>query len=303
MKKLLNKEIIIGFCVIAAIAILVVGIEYLKGINLFNPANFYYVYYDNVNGLERSAPVTIDGFKVGQVREVSFDYEHPGKIRVLLAVDKKLQIPEDSHASLASTLMSGAYVNLTLGKSKQMLPVGSDISSVESKDLFDSLGSDIMPTVNSILPKIDSLVFNLNQLVTDPAIAQTIQRLDGISDNIYAMSRGLNGMTGTLNRQVPGILGNAYGITTKLDSVSLNLMELSNELKSLPISSTLDNVNAITDNLARFSNQLNDKNSTLGLLTSDPELYNRINRVAADVDSLIVDIKKNPKRYISIKLL
>lgn len=91
MKKIFNKEFIIGICVITAIVILIFGIDYLKGINLFSPANFYYASYDNVAGLEISSPVTVDGYKVGQVREIQFDYENPGKIKVLLALNKKPQ--------------------------------------------------------------------------------------------------------------------------------------------------------------------------------------------------------------------
>lgn len=299
MKKLISKEIIIGISVIVAIAILVFGIEYLKGVNLFSPANFYYVYYDNVNGLEKSAPVTIDGFKVGHVREVSFDYENPGKIKVLLALDKQLHIPEDSYAELASTLMSGAYVTIHLGKSKKMLAVGDDIQARDSKDFMESLSSDVVPTINSILPKVDSLLYNLNVLVADPALAQSITRIDGITDNVLKLTYGLNG---TIGKDVPMLMRNANGITVKIDSVAANLMVLSRQLKELPINTTVDNVNELTANLTKFSEQLNDKNSTLGLLTSDPELYNRLNRVSADVDSLIVDIKRNPKRYISIKL-
>lgn len=90
MKKIFNKEFIIGICVITAIVILIFGIDYLKGINLFSPANFYYASYDNVAGLEISSPVTVDGYKVGQVREIQFDYENPGKIKVLLALNKKI---------------------------------------------------------------------------------------------------------------------------------------------------------------------------------------------------------------------
>lgn len=299
MKKLISKEIIIGISVIVAIAILIIGIEYLKGVNLFSPANFYYAYYDNVNGLEKSAPVTIDGFKVGHVREVSFDYENPGKIKVLLALDKQLRLPEDSYAELASTLMSGAYVTIHLGKSKKMLDVGADIQAHGSKDFMESLSADVMPSINSILPRVDSLLYNLNVLVTDPALAGSINRIDGITDNILKLTYGLNG---TIGRDVPILMHNANGVAIKIDSVAANLMVLSKQLKELPLNGTVENVNEFTANLARFSEQLNDKNSTLGLLTTDPELYNRLNRVSADVDSLIVDIKKNPKRYISIKL-
>ena len=306
MKKLASKELIIGISVIAAIAMLIFGIEYLKGINMFSPANFYYVNYENVSGLEISAPVSIDGFKVGQVREISYDYEHPGKNKVLLAVDKKLRIPEDSYAQLSSTLMGGGFVDIKMGQSKKMLEVGSDIEARPSHDLMQSLSQDIMPSVNSILPRIDSLVYNLNRIAGDPAITTSIRRLDGITANLngvsanaLSMSKGLNG---AVQNDVPLIMRNARHITTRIDSITANLYMLSQQLKTLPLNSTMENVNDITANLKKFSDDLNNPNSSLGMLTKDPELYNRVNRVAADIDSLIVDIKKNPKRYISIKL-
>lgn len=121
MKKLATKEFIIGLSVIVAILVLIFGIDYLKGINMLSPANFYYVYYDNVSGLEVSAPVSIDGYKVGQVREITYDYENPGKIKVLLAVDKKLRIPENSYAIMSATLMSGSIIDIKMGDSKRCL--------------------------------------------------------------------------------------------------------------------------------------------------------------------------------------
>ncbi|MBD5203260.1 MAG: MCE family protein [Bacteroidales bacterium] len=300
MKNIFKKEFIIGLSVIVAIAILFFGIEYLKGVNLFKPANFYYASYENVAGLEVSAPITVDGFKVGQVREINFNYEKPGKIQVLLALDKNLRLPENSVASISSTLMSGSYIEIKLGDAKKMLEVGSELSTAAQSDLMASLSNDIMPTVNTILPRIDSLLLNLNLLVSDPALTASIRRLDGITDNVLLMTGGLNK---SLNSQVPYILGRTGKVAGNLDSITCNLMQLSADLKALPLQGTMDNVNRITENLTDFSARLNNSNSTLGKLTEDPELYNRLNRVAADVDSLIVDIKKNPKRYISIKLL
>lgn len=300
MKKIFNKEFVIGLSVIAAIIILIFGIDYLKGINLFSPANFYYASYDNVAGLEISSPVTVDGYKVGQVRDIEFDYEHPGKIKVLLALNKNLHIPVDSKASMGSTLMSGNFISITLGKSSEMLQIGSEISSYEQADLMTSLNENVMPTVNQILPRIDSLLMNLNKLVGDPALLASIQRLDGITGNVMDATVGLNGV---LNKDVPVVMRNVKSISHGIDTVTANLGILSAQLKALPLHTTVDNVNSLTNNLNKFSAQLNDPNSTLGQLMQDPELYNKLNRVAADVDSLIVDIKKNPKRYISIKLL
>lgn len=295
-----NKEFKIGLSVIVAIALLIFGIDYLKGINLFTPSNYYIAEYDNVAGLEVSAPVTIDGFKVGQVRELNFNYEKPGKIQVVLALDKHLNVPEDTYAQLASSLLSGASVELKMGHSTKMLEKGSVIKTRGVSDIMDALANDLMPQVNSILPKIDSLLYNLNMLVADPALAASIGRLDGITGNLLATSQGLST---TMNREVPGIMSNARHISTTLDTVAGNLGTLSYQLRTLPLNATMDNVRDITANLEKFSQSLNNQNSSLSKLTSDPELYNRLNRVAADVDSLIVDIKKNPKRYISIKLL
>ncbi|MCM1291024.1 MAG: MlaD family protein [Prevotella sp.] len=307
MKKLSAKEFIIGISVIAALVILFFGIDYLKGINLFTPANFYYAEYDNVSGLEVAAPVQINGYKVGQVRDIEFDYKNHGKVKVLLALNKDLELPEDSHAQIASTLLSGSYINIVVGTSKKMLSVGGTLKSSVTPDLMSSLQDDLMPQVSGVISRVDTLLGGVNMLVTDPAMYQAMRRIDGISNNILLASEGLNN---TLSKDVPGLMNQASHSMTKIDTICYNLAVLSSQLKSLPIASTMDNVHGITgnlydvsSNLNTFSSQINDKNSTLGMLTQDPELYNRLNRVTADIDSLILDIKKNPKRYISIKLL
>lgn len=300
MKKIFNKEFVIGISVIGAILILIMGIEYLKGINLFRPANYYMAYYDNVDELTISSPVLIDGFKVGQVREVNFNYERPGKIEVVMALDKKLRLPEGTVAEIGTTMLSGARIELTLGAGPEILPVGSEVTAGSKGGLMSSIQDGLMPAVSNVIPKIDSLLLNLNRLVANPALTASIENLDDITLNLLATSKGLNT---TMNRDVPRIAENAANLTVKLDTIVDNLGQLSSQLKSLPLNATMENVNQLTANLSEFSSQLSNKNSTLGMLTNDPELYNRLNQVSADIDSLIIDIKKNPKRYISIKLL
>ena len=242
----------------------------------------------------------INGYKVGQVREVNFNYKKPGKVEVVMALDKNLQLPQGSHADLSTTLLSGARIELTIGTGPDMIPSGGEVPSGVKAGLMSSVQDGLMPAVTGILPKVDSLLYNLNLLVADPALTASIQRLDGITANLLATTQGINT---TMNNQVPRLANNTVKITQSLDTIVGNLGALSYQLKALPLNATVDNVNQLTANLSQFSNRLNDKNSTLGLLTSDPELYNRITQVSADIDSLLVDIKKNPKRYISIKLL
>lgn len=285
---------------IIAALVLFFGIEFLKGINLFRPANYYYAYYSNVDGLAVASPVQVNGYKVGQVREIIYDYADPGKIKVMLAMDKKLSIPADSYAEMGQTMLSGAYINLKIGKSAKKLAVGEEIPSGASSGLMESLSNEVMPAISQIMPKIDSLLSNLNTLVADPALLQSIQRLDGITANVLGVTEGLNN---TMSRDVPLVVRDARSITHQIDSVSANLLALSKTLKQLPIATTMANVNDITANLSNFATKLNSSTSTLGRLTNDDELYHRLNQVSADIDSLIVDIKRNPKRYISIKLL
>lgn len=300
MRRFFTKEVIIGLCVAVAILILCFGIEFLKGINVFKPSNFYVAQYENVEGLEIAAPVLIDGYKVGQVREINFNYQNPGKIEVLMALNKELHLPVDSKAMIGSTLLSGSYIDIKLGQSSEMLPLGGEIMSGSTPDLMSSISNDVLPSVSAMVPKIDSLLVSVNNLVSDPALAVSIKNIETLTANLSATSQSLNSL---MKYQVPGILNNAGVAVTNLDTITANLTILSQELNRLPLNQTIENVNGLTANLVKFTGNLNNPNSTLGELTQDSELYDKLNRLTADIDSLIIDIKKNPKRYISIKLL
>lgn len=321
MKRLAKKEISIGLSVMLAIAILIFGIEYLKGINLFRPANFYLAYYDNVDGLDISAPVKVNGYKVGQVREINFNYEKPGKTEVVLALNKNLHIPEDSKAIISSSLMGEAYIEINVGTSTSLIPVGGEVATKEQPGLLSGLTDSLVPQVSRTLQNVDSLLVSVTDVATSSSLRTALSHLDGITGNVLLASNGLNDL---MNKQVPrlmgtvdgiagsadGLLGNANGIVLgmgnavgQVDTIAGNLARFTRQLNELPLNQTIEGLNATVANLEAFSAQLKNQNSTLGKLMNDPELYNRINNVAASVDSLIVDIKRNPKRYISIKLL
>ena len=308
MRKLAKREITIGISVIVAIVILIFGIEFLKGINLFRPANFYIAYYENVDGLEVSAPVKVNGYKVGQVREINFDYDKPGgRTEVVLALNKNLHLPVDSRATINSSLMGEAYIEIDVGSSSSLIPVGGDIPTRQGGGILSGLSETLMPQITRTLTVVDSLLVNLNTVVGDPALKSSVTNLEGISQNLLSASGGLDGM---MNRQVPTILNNANGIVGNfnrvmfnIDTVTGNLVSFTDQLNRMPLERTMTDLSNTVANLEAFSSQLKNQNSTLGKIMNDPELYDRVNNVAASVDSLIVDIKRNPKRYISIKLL
>lgn len=297
--KSIKKEMIIGLCVVVALLVLFFGINFLKGVNIFKAANYYYATYTNAAGLQQSAPVNLNGFKVGQVREINYDYTNPGHVKVELSVDRSLRIPKGSKAVIEQDLLGTASIVLHLSDATEYEEVGAMLESHTAKGMLDNVSQTLMPSVTTTFAKVDSLLSSLNTLVSDPAIAQSVGRLDAITLNLEATLRQLKASTGAL----PPVIENVNGITGNLNTMSSDLAEVSAKLKEAPVDSLMNNITSISANLKELSSSLNDPNSSLGLITHDRALYDNLNNCAASLDSLLIDVKKNPKRYISIKLL
>ena len=298
--KFFNKNVKIALTVIAGLILLYWGINYLKGINLLTPSNYYYTLVDRVDGLLEAAPVTVNGFQVGQVREIKYDYEK-NKITVMLAMEPDMKVPEGSTVDMVSGLMGGASMVLNLGDGKTMEP-GSFIPVSRVPGIMDNVTNDIMPMVNDVLPKIDSIMGNVNDLTGNPALLAALTRLDGITRQLQASAQQLNVLMNGLNRSVPGVMNNVSGITNNLTGATGNLTDLSESLKQMPLDSTINTLNATLANLQALSEQLNDKSSSLGKIINDRELYDNANHAIASLDSLLIDIKAHPKRYINVKV-
>ncbi len=298
MKKIFRKEVLIGLIVAVALAVLFVGIDFLKGVNVFKAANYYYVSYTNVTGLSKSSPVTVNGFKVGQVRDITYEYDNPGHVLVELALDRNLRVPSGSVALLSSDLLGTASIVLEMAPVQNFHEIGDKIEGKVATSLVDNISTNLMPAVAGLVPGIDSLLRSVNALVSDPAIAASVKRLDAITANLEATTRQLNAMAASM----PPVMKDVKGITGNVNTMTADLTLVSGSLKQVPIDSIAGNLQVISNNLATLSAQLNDPNSTLGLLTHDPVLYRNLNASAASLDSLLVDIKRNPKRYISIKV-
>ncbi|MDE7458147.1 MAG: MlaD family protein [Muribaculaceae bacterium] len=299
MKKIFSKEVIIGLTVLVALAILVVGIDFLKGINIFKAANYYVATYTNVQGLAVSAPVSVNGFKVGQVREISYEYDNPGHVKVEMSLNKNLKLPEGTQAVIKTDMLGTATIELNMGHGGTYYNVGDEIEGTIASGLMDNVTDKILPSVGDIMPKIDSLLTSLNKVVSDPALLQSMQRLDKITSNIDVTTNRLAQLVGSL----PAVVNDVKGLTSNLSKSTDDITVLTERMRNIPVDSLADNVAQITANLKELSAQLNDPNSTIGKLTHDPALYNNLNSTISSLDSLFVDIKKNPKRYISIKLL
>lgn len=303
-----KKNVLIGLTVVVSICILYWGIEYLKGINLLKPANFYYAKFEKVNGLTVASPVTVNGFKVGQVREITYDYD-TNQISVELSFEKGLKIPDGSTITFSNELLGAAALQLNLGASKTYIEVGSVIPTQMQGGLMDKVGNDMMPALVSILPKVDSIVGSVNQILANPAIAASVTRCDAITRELAASSAQLTGLMASLNKAIPGMVHNANGVlananalTGDLRTTTGNLNTITGNLKELPLDTTLNRINATLANVQRLTAKLNNENSSLGMLLNDKKLYQNATNTVASLDSLLQDVKKHPKKYVTIKV-
>lgn len=303
-----KKNVLIGLTVVVSICILYWGIEYLKGINLLKPANFYYAKFEKVNGLTVASPVTVNGFKVGQVREITYDYD-TNQISVELSFEKGLKIPDGSTITFSNELLGAAALQLNLGASKTYMEVGSVIPTQMQGGLMDKVGNDMMPALVSILPKVDSIVGSVNQILANPAIAASVTRCDAITRELAASSAQLTELMASLNKAIPGMVHNANGVlananalTGDLRTTTGNLNTITGNLKELPLDTTLNRINATLANVQRLTAKLNNENSSLGMLLNDKKLYQNATSTVASLDSLLQDVKKRPKKYVTIKV-
>ena len=298
--KFLTKNMKIALTVLLGLVLLYWGINYLKGINLLTPANYFYTEVESTDGLLEAAPITVNGFQVGQVREINYDYEK-NKITVMMAMNKEMKVPEGSTINMVSGLMGGASLVLNLGKGPAM-ETGSYIPTTDIPGLMEHVTDNVVPMVTDMLPKVDSIVSNINGLTADPALVAALTRLDAISRQLQISAQQMTQLMNNLNRSVPGVMNNVNGITNNLTGAAGNLTDLSASLKQMPLDETMNKLNTTLANLQALSEQLNDKNSSLGKIMNDRELYDNANHAIASLDSLLMDIKANPKRYINVKV-
>jgi phospholipid/cholesterol/gamma-HCH transport system substrate-binding protein len=157
----------------------------------------------------------------------------------------------------------------------------------------------MLPAVQKLLPKLDSILYNLNTLSRDPAIAQSLHNVRDITNDLTYTTKELNTLMGTLNSQVPGMLTKANGV---LDNTKTLTSTLNSKVEGLDIEKTMSSVNATLANVQKFTDELNNNQGSLGLLMRDPTLYNNLTSTVSAADSLLVDLKAHPKRYVHFSI-
>ena len=293
MKTVFTKEAKIGLVSIVSLALLYLGINYLKGVNLFKPVNHYYVAFSNVKGVTVSSPVFVEGFKVGLVREISYDYDTTGKISVLVSLDDKMRINKGSYITVVNSFLGGAELHIHLNTFvDDYFHSGDTIEGRMETDMMTSVQENLLPGIEQMMPKLDSILGGLQTLVNHPALTQSLAHVEQTTASLEHSSRRLDQL---LAKDVPVIVENLKGITANFESVS-------GQLKELDLAGTMRTVNATLANLKLTTDKLNSADNSLGLLLNDRQLYDNLNGTMENASLLLLDLREHPKRYVHFSL-
>ena len=290
--KYITKEVRIGITGIIALCVLIYGINWLKGIHMFQPSSYFYAKFENVNGLTKSSPVFADGGRVGIVRDIYYDYAKPGNVVVQVELDTELRIPKGSSAELVSELMGGVRMNILLANNpREKYAVGDTIPGTLNNGMMES-AAKLIPKVEEMLPKLDSILISLNNILGDKSIPATLHSIEKTTANLAVVSSQVKGL---MSNDIPQL-------TSKLNTIGDNFVAISGNLKEIDYAATFKKIDETLANVKMLTEKLNSKDNTIGLLFNDPTLYNNLNATTENAASLLEDLKEHPKRYVHFSL-
>lgn len=291
----LTKEVKIALTAIVGVVVLFFGMNFLKGLSIFSADNTYYIAFKDISGVSTSCPVYAGGYKVGTVTDIEYDFEGGKDILVEVGINSALRIPVGSTASIESDMMGNVKMDLILMQGTGMyVEPGGTISGAPANGALDMV-ANLVPALEQMLPKLDSIMGSLNTLLVDPAIAGTLHNVEVVSGNLTTTTAELNTLMATLNRDIPTMTASAKATLANADT-------LTNKLNAIDIAATMAKVDATLAGVETLTAKLNSTEGTLGLLVNDTRLYDNLNATMRDADSLLVNFKEHPKRYVHFSL-
>lgn len=293
-----TKEIKIALVAIVGIVVLFFGLSFLKGVTLFSNDNTYYIRFSNIKGLSASSPIMTDGFRVGTVKSIHFDYNKRGEIIAEVGIDPDLTIPEGSTAEITSDLLGNVSINLIRGdEGNEILPPNSTIEGNLNNGIMGKT-KELVPQIEKMMLKIDSILTSVNYIMNDPALPSTLHNAERVTHDLTMTTQQVNTLLADANKQIPGLMGKADGVLNQASEAMGNATVMTEKLSKIDLETTLGELTATLNNLKSFTASLSNADGSLGKLINDKEMYNNLTSTLAHIDTLVVNLKEHPKRYV-----
>ena len=313
----INSEIKIGIVAILSVVVLVWGLNFLKGTSIFSNNVFYYSIYSDVAGMDVSAPVRINGFNIGKVSDVYFHPNNSGKLVVKFELNNDFKIPINSIATIYNTdLMGTKAIKLVLGNSLVYASKGDTLYSYSEGDLKDEVNKQVLPLKN----KAEDLISSIDSVMTVITTVLDKDARSSLTNSLYSLNRTFSTMELAMlkidsmiyynDNRVSNILSNIESISSNIhnnneliSSILKNFESISDSLSKSEIKSTFKNVNNSLDNFNKIMSKIDNGEGTIGLLINDKKLYTNLSNASDQLNQLIIDIKKRPRRYVNFSLI
>ena len=294
-----TREIKIGILAAVCIFLLFFGLNFLKGVNIFSPTNSYHGTFVNLHNLEEQAAVYIRGHKVGQVDNIHYDFTRDSAFTVDISINRDIVLPQGTQMALVSDgLLSGMAIELqlpeqsTITNDQSPIAKGSFIPTIYVPGLMESVQGELIAHVDAAIQSVDSLVADLQLQVQGDHLKNTLSNVDRVTSDLTGVSADLKRV---VNTRVPTIVNNA-------DKAFANLNEITSDLQKADLAATVARVDTAVDGINTFIADVRSQEGTLGQLIYNKSLYDHIDATVVSADSLLVDLKAHPKRYVQVSV-
>lgn len=290
-----KKEIIVAILAIIALFVLYFGFNFLKGVNIFNNTTAYVVKYEKMNGLVEQCPVYVKGYKVGQVDKIVYDFSKAQSFTVLFSINDDIRLPKGTEVALVPDgLISGEALELVIPTDNvtAWYSKGDTIPSSITPGMLSAVAEAVLTQINPILSGIDSVVNVLQEAISKQQLQEILDNVDGTMANVNAITRKADRM---MDRQLPQLIDTIQLAMNEIHRIADNLAEA--DLKA-----TVGRVDSAVDEVQKLIAAANSQDGTVGKLLNDKSLYDDINHTVNSADSLLIDLKANPKRYVHFSL-
>ena len=306
----ISKYSKLGFLVIACLAILVWGINFLKGIDILKRNTNYYVIYDKIDGLLTSSTVTINGYQVGQVSEIEFLSDYSGRLIATLSLQGDYKIAKGSTAKIVSSdIMGTKSIKLEIVHTAEYYNEYDTIPGDTESDLKEQVSMQVLPLkkkAEELIASLDSAITVVTYIFNERTrenLAESFENINRTIANIESSSNELkviigSGRINSIVENLDSITGTITQNSGKITNVIKNLSSLSDSLAKLNISPVFEEISSSVAGINAIIQKLNTTESSAGLLLNDPVLYQNLNNLTGSLDMLLKDVRNNPKRYV-----
>lgn len=313
----IRREVKLALTAIAAVIILIWGINFLKARALFDRNNVFYGVYDQVDGLKVSSSVIYRGYSVGQVNSIQFTGERFDKVLVEFTVGKKLEIPSNSIAAIQSSdLMGSKAINLIPGDALTYAQSGDTLSSRLALGLMEQLNEQLEPLkkrAENIMVSLDTVLIALQDIFREDGngnIRGSLKSIGRTLDNVEQASGTLNKLLSEESGRISDILENINSITGNLENSNAditkglnNISSISDSLKAINLNNTIRYLNNVLLQTDSIMVKINRGKGTLGGVVNDDELYYNLTLISENLNKLLVEFRQNPKRFVNLSVI